>query len=100
PAPTYSATLSLHDAFRSENAFSTAFTEARRSPAVIPALEASARPAGSGAGRRRPRRSTRADAPSRPPAPGGRRGGSRRPARATRSEEHTSELQSLAFLVC
>src|SRR2546423_11070735 len=33
-------------------------------------------------------------------APGGGRGGRLRRAAGTRSEEHTSELQSLAYLVC
>src|SRR5687767_15666091 len=56
-------------------------------------------PTESRARRRRWERTARTGAPD--PA-GRRRGGMRRPHRAAppRSEEHTSELQSLAYLVC
>src|SRR2546425_3725984 len=52
--------------------------------------------------RARPRRSPPrwSPPPRSPPSPRGCPRGSRRPRAAARSEEHTSELQSLAYLVC
>src|SRR5205823_7295409 len=85
PSPPELATLSLHDALP---------ISAATAPDPPPAMRAPRRARPSGA----PCRAAGSRPGSRAAPPAACRGS--RPARAARSEEHTSELQSLAYLVC
>src|SRR5205823_13832820 len=94
PAPTPPRTLSLHDALPISVGQPAGSGDPRRAQ-----TRAERRPAPSADPRRAQTRAERRPAPSADPRRARTRA-ERGPAPSARSEEHTSELQSLAYLVC